>query len=91
MKIGIFVLVGMFFTLVASACPVCEKQQPALLQGVSHGVGPQGNLDYVIVWVMTIIVALTLFFSVRMLVKPGERAENHIKRTILMTEDGNEK
>lgn len=65
------------------ACPVCEKQQPAMLKGISHGTGPQSNWDMVIVWVMIVIVALTLFFSLKFLVRPGEKSEAHIKRFIL--------
>ncbi|HUH19075.1 hypothetical protein [Albibacterium sp.] len=65
------------------ACPACEKQQPALLKGISHGSGPESNWDMVIVWVIAIIVVLTLFFSIKFLVKPGEKSKSHIKRFIL--------
>ena len=64
------------------ACPVCEKNQPKVLRGITHGTGPQSNWDYVIIWSVVIIVAFTLFFSVKWLVRPGEQAENHIKRSI---------
>ena len=33
----------------AIACPVCEKQQPKILQGITHGSGPQSNWDYIII------------------------------------------
>ncbi|HRO48010.1 hypothetical protein [Agriterribacter sp.] len=72
--------------LVVFACPVCEKQQPEILRGITHGTGPQDRWDYVIVWAMVIIVLFTLFFSVKWLIRPGERSHNHIKRFILNNE-----
>ena len=90
MKTLFFGFACMVTAVAAFACPVCEKQQPKLLQGISHGVGPQSSWDYVIIWAMVLIVAFTLYFSIKMLVKPGERAGNHIKRTILTIEDGTE-
>ena len=77
------------FTLTAIstiACPVCEKQQPAMLKGISHGTGPQSNWDMIIIWVTIIIVILTLYFSIKFLVKPGEKSKTHIKRFILDNE-----
>ncbi|MBN9349209.1 MAG: hypothetical protein J0H55_00860 [Chitinophagaceae bacterium] len=65
------------------ACPVCEKQQPKLLRGITHGTGPSSNWDYVIIMAAVLVVLATLFFAVKYLVKPGEKERNHIKRTIL--------
>ena len=65
------------------ACDVCEKQQPKILRGITHGVGPQNNLDYLIVSVASAIVVATLFFSIKWLVSPGEKEEKHIKRIVL--------
>lgn len=65
------------------ACPVCEKQQPALTRGLTHGAVPNSDWDWVIVVIMTIITLLTLFYSVKYLVIPGEKNENHIKNSIL--------
>ncbi len=70
-------------TFVALACPVCEKQQPKILQGISHGAGPQDNWDYVIVWATVVIVLVTLYYTIKWIVKPGEKREDHIKRTVL--------
>lgn len=67
----------------AMACPACEKQQPKVLQGISHGAGPQSNWDYVIVWATVVLVVATLFYSVKWLAKPGEKSNDHIKRTII--------
>lgn len=69
--------------LAGLACPACEKQQPKLLRGISHGAGPDSNWDMVIVWFIGIIVVFTLIFSIKFLVKPGEKSETHIKRFIL--------
>ncbi len=70
-------------SIMAIACPVCERNQPKLLKGVTHGAGPESQWDYVIVWGTVIIALLTLFFSVKWLVRPGEKSEKHIKRMIL--------
>lgn len=72
-----------FFMVSIYACPACDKQQPKLLQGITHGTGPDGNLDYVIITIAVIIVLLTLFYSIKWLIKPGEQAKNHIKQIIL--------
>ena len=68
------------------ACPTCEKQQPALLKGITHGAGPDGKWDYVIVAIVVIIVLFTLFYSVKWLIRPGEQSQSHIKRLVLNTE-----
>ena len=72
--------------LVALACPVCERQKPKLLQGITHGAGPQSNWDYIIISVTVLIVLVTLFFSIKWLVSPGERSGTHIKHLILNNE-----
>lgn len=66
----------------ATACPVCERNQPQLLKGITHGAGPQSNWDYIIVWTAVAIVAVTLLFSVKWLIWPGERSGKHIKHII---------
>ena len=71
---------------IAVACPLCEKQQPKILQGISHGTGPQSQWDMVIVWAMVAIVLATLFYSLKWLIKPGERSNTHIKHFILNNE-----
>lgn len=70
-------------TLTSWACPVCEKQQPKVLRGVAHGAGPDNNWDYLIVGVITVIVLITLYYSMKWLVRPGEDRANHIKRNVL--------
>lgn len=68
------------------ACDVCKKQQPKVLQGITHGAGPQSNWDYVIVVVIAVVVLATLFYSVKWLIKPGEQQADHIKHSILTQE-----
>ncbi|MFD2146117.1 hypothetical protein [Mucilaginibacter antarcticus] len=65
------------------ACDACKKQQPKFLQGITHGAGPDGLKDYVIVAVMVGLTLYTLFATVRCLLKPSESGEDHVKRIIL--------
>lgn len=73
----------LLFRIAAQACPACEKQQPRILRGISHGTGPESQWDYVIVWAAVIAVLLTLFYSVKWIIRPGETASSHIKQFIL--------
>lgn len=64
------------------ACTVCKNQQPKILEGITHGAGPESNWDYIIIITAIAVVVGTLVFSIRLLLKPGEPDSNHIKRTI---------
>lgn len=75
-----------FVRVVSLACDVCEKRQPAALKGIAHGAGPQSDWDYLIVGATLLIVVGTLYYSVKWILFPGEREENHIKRRILKAE-----
>ncbi|MEO7047803.1 MAG: hypothetical protein ABI091_21070 [Ferruginibacter sp.] len=86
MKKLVAIVVVLFTSFIVVACPICEKQQPKILQGISHGTGPQSQWDMVIVWAMVAIVLVTLFYSVKWLVKPGEKSSTHIKNFILNIE-----
>lgn len=86
MKKITFLLLFSLPGIAAMACPACEKQQPKLLRGITHGAGPSGPLDMILVWLMVGVVVLTLFYSIKWLVKPGEKAPDHIKRFILNNE-----
>lgn len=68
---------------IAQACPVCEKQQPTITMGLTHGAGPESNWDWVIIAAITLITLLTLFYSIKYLVRPGERKPSHIKHFII--------
>lgn len=65
------------------ACPVCERNQPKILRGIVHGAGPDSNWDYISIWFTILIAVITLFFSIKWLVRPGEKNEDHIKYSIL--------
>ncbi len=83
MKKILFFIALLSLGLITHACPACEKQQPKMLRGITHGAGPSGNWDYVIVIAAMIIVFVTLFYAVKWMIKPGETNINHIKRTVL--------
>jgi hypothetical protein len=83
MKTTLLSLITFLSSIAAFACPVCEKQQPKLLQGISHGTGPQSSWDYGVVWVTVLIVLLTLFYALKWLIRPGEEGDQHIKRAFL--------
>ncbi len=65
------------------ACEVCKSQQPKVVQNITHGAGPQGQTDFVIIAIAIVIVLLTLIFSVKYLLKPGENSPGHVKNTVL--------
>lgn len=65
------------------ACEVCKHQQPKALQDISHGTGPGGQIDYIILSVAGILVAVALILSIKYLVKPGEQSAGHIKNSVL--------
>ncbi|MFN4762922.1 hypothetical protein ACKGJN_07360 [Gillisia sp. Q332] len=68
------------------ACEVCKNNQPKGLENITHGAGPTGTLDYIITWTAVVIVSVTLFYSVKYLVKPKENNPDHIKNSILNDE-----
>lgn len=76
-------LIFFLSVLPAVACEVCQRNQPKLLQDISHGTGPQAESDYYIIGVSVIIVLLTLIYSLKYLLKPGEQNPGHIKNLIL--------
>lgn len=65
------------------ACTVCGQNQPKALQGITHGTGPQSNLDFVIITVGVIIVSITLIYSLKFLIRPGEKQPGHIKNSVV--------
>ncbi|MET1056151.1 MAG: hypothetical protein ABWY16_12655 [Pedobacter sp.] len=83
MKAILTSLAAMLLSLTSFACEVCEKRQPAFLRGITHGAGPEGKLDYVIVTVTILVVLATLFYSVKYLVRPREENGDHIKTLII--------
>jgi hypothetical protein len=84
MKIkSLLILLTVLSVQIVTACPVCEKQQPKITQGLTHGAGPQSNWDWVIIAIITVITLLTFIYSLKYLIKPGEKNANHIKQSIL--------
>jgi len=67
----------------AVACEACKKQQPEFLQGITHGAGPDGYVDYLIALLMVLITLYVLVASVKCLIRPAEKDQQHIKRLIL--------
>jgi hypothetical protein len=78
----LFVLVCLLRSA-AIACDGCSRQQPRILRGLTHGAGPDTSWDYLIVGLAALSVALTLFYSVKWLVRPGEKSAGHIKNLVL--------
>ncbi|MEZ4945041.1 MAG: hypothetical protein R2804_05910 [Cyclobacteriaceae bacterium] len=67
------------------ACELCKKNQPKVLEGITHGQGPQGDTDYLIIGVAIVIVSITLFLSLKFLIRPNESSPDHIKNIVLNT------
>lgn len=72
----------------ALACDLCRQNQPKVLQNITHGPGPSGTIDYVITWGAVAIVLVTLWFSLKYLLKPQEKDPGHIKYMILNQNTG---
>lgn len=83
MKKLILILFLVNLQIAAIACPVCERNKPKVLQGITHGAGPESTWEYGIVVFIAIIALLTLFYSVKWLIRPNESNKEHIKFSIL--------
>lgn len=83
MKYRLTIIFLLVTSIIAQACPVCDKQQPKILRGITHGTGPESQWDYLIISIMVIVVLFTLFYSVKWLIYPGETSPNHVKQHIL--------
>lgn len=66
-------------SLAAIACPVCERNKKTALEKLSHGATPNGTWDYMIVGAITVIALVTLYLSIKWLIKPNEDNKDHIK------------
>lgn len=85
-KLLVLITLLLIQNLPSLACTVCKSQQPKALQGITHGTGPGGTLDYIIIGGAAVIVLVTLVLSIRFLVRPGETDPNHIKNLIISNE-----
>ena len=84
MKIRYFLTLSFLIIYqITMACDACKKQQPKITQGFTHGAGPQSNWDWVIITIITAITVFTFIYSLKYLIKPGEKNTNHIKQSIL--------
>ena len=81
-KVTSFIVLMLMF-VVSFSCPVCERNQPKILKGIVHGAGAESNWDYVGVWIIAVIAVITLFLSIKWLIKPNENNPDHIKNFIL--------
>ena len=86
LKFASLTLLLLLTTGILNACPVCERNQPKILKGIVHGSGPDSQWDYLIMWSVIAIAVATLFYSVKWLIRPGEKETNHIKYSILNEE-----
>ena len=82
-KLRLVLLVFFASAVQALACDVCKRNQPELLQDISHGTGPQADSEYYIIGGAILLVIFTLIYSVKFLIRPGERSPKHIKHMIL--------
>lgn len=79
----LYFVFGMGTIPAALACELCESQQPAMWRGITHGPGPEGDLDHLITWSAVVIVGVTLYLSIKFLVKPKENQAGHIKNIVV--------
>jgi len=83
MKAVAVILLASFLPAKVWACEVCESNQPEVLKNVTHGPGPQSDWDFVIIWSAVAIVALTLYLSLKYLLRPNEQSGSHIKNIVV--------
>ena len=69
--------------LIYTICPMCKSNQPKGFENITHGEGPEGNLDYIIMYGAIVIVGYTLFMSIKYLANPKEKQASHIKNLVL--------
>lgn len=69
-------------TVGVHACPVCERNKAKFLQGITHGGGPDSKWDYLIVIAIGALALFTLFYSIKWIIRPGEKNADHIKYSL---------
>ncbi|AKK74559.1 hypothetical protein HX13_07170 [Chryseobacterium sp. P1-3] len=70
---------ALFFTVYAFACDACKLRQPEVTRDFTHGTGPESDWDWFIVGIVIVITVLAFVYSLKYLIKPGEKNTNHIK------------
>lgn len=81
--ICVFSLLLLLQPSITWACEACQIQQPKVTRGITHGTGPESNWDWFLIGIIILITVLTLFYSIKYLVKPGEKNKDHIKYSFL--------
>jgi len=76
-----------FFSVCAWACDACQLQQPKITRNITHGTGPESGWDWFIVGVVALIAVLTFVFSVKFLIRPGEKDKSHIKYSVFSNQN----
>lgn len=81
---------ALFFLLILTgfrsvfACELCKSKQPEALKELTHGVGPEGTTDYIIMYGAIVVVLIVLVLSIKLLINPAKADENYqIKYQIL--------
>jgi len=83
MKNKLTTLLSFFVSAIVMACPICDAKQPKGFENITHGEGPEGNIDYIIMYSAIIIVGYTLIMSLKYLIHPKEKDHNHIKNLVV--------
>lgn len=83
MKRRFITLIVLLLSIASIACPLCESKQPKGFENITHGQGPEGDFDYIIIYSAILIVGFTLIMSIKYLVKPKEKEKDHIKNIVL--------
>ena len=83
LKYYLFTLLMVLSTIGIYACDACQKQQPKILKGISHGAGPESKWDWFIIVAIFATTLITLVLTIKYIAKPGEKSQEHIKRIIL--------
>lgn len=63
----------------AFACPICERRQPKGFAGITHGVGPGGTFDYLMLYTSLLVVALSFGLLLRFTLK-ADSPRNLVRR-----------
>jgi hypothetical protein len=82
-KLILIWLILLWRVVLGWSCEVCERNQPKPLRGIVHGAGPESDWDYISVSLTAMIAFVTLYYSVKWLIRPNENDKNHIKYSIL--------
>ena len=86
MKWAILITFLVFQSPILMACEACNKNQPKLLQGITHGAGPEGWWDYFVVVIMVVVTIYSLYATIKCFVVTKEVKYKSIKNLIVTQE-----